>query len=373
MAQHAHVMLVGGGTGGHFYPLMSVADALRTTVPNLTLSYIGPDAYDEASLAERGIRYEWCPAGKRRRYSSILNFFDLFKMAFGVCMALIKLYILYPDVVVSKGGYTSVPVVLAAAFFRIPIIVHESDSVPGSANRLGARFARSVLVAYDHMEKAFPKHTPEYVGIPIRAPLLAPKNPNARALLGIQNELPTLLVIGGSQGAERINTLILDSLDELLPHFNIIHQTGKQHFDLTVLTARKLIVDPELLGRYHPTPFLDAATLNSAYHEATVVISRAGSTSIHEIALHEKPSIIIPIPEDVSHDQRSNAYAYARSGAAIVLEESNLTDSLLQAELDRMMQNTELYDGMVASARTFARKNAATHIAQIVNQLVLEH
>lgn len=373
MTKSVHIMLVGGGTGGHFFPLMSIADALREIAPNTHIRYIGPDRYDATSLTTRGIEYTWCPAGKRRRYASFNNIIDIGKIFLGFFVALCKLYYYYPDVVISKGGYTSVPVVLAAAFLNIPIVVHESDSVLGSANRLGARFARVLFVAYEHMQTAYPQIPTEYVGVPVLKELLLPMSEQAPHAIGVTNDLPILLVLGGSQGAEYVNTLVLESLDELLPHFNIIHQTGKDHFDITVLTAKQLIIDAELLEHYHPTPFIDAATLNAAYHAAALVISRAGSTSIHEIAIHGKPSIIIPIPESVSHDQRSNAYAYARVSGAVVMEQGNLTDNLLQGEIERIMQNTDLYTSMVEGAHRFARTDAATRIANFVNELASDH
>ncbi len=373
MAKNAHVMIVGGGSGGHFYPLMSIVDGIRQTIPEVTVTYIGPEKYDEASLTERNIQFTWCPAGKWRRYISFSNFTDIFKLGFGIVIATLKLYTYYPDVVITKGGYTSVPVVIAAAFLNIPIIVHESDSVPGSANKLAARFAHSLFVAYEHMVNGFSKVRAEFIGIPIRDELLAPETAGARERIGINNNFPILLILGGSQGAEHVNELILDSLDELLPDFNIIHQTGKQHFSIIALSARELITDDTILDRYHPIAFIDAKTLNDALFAATLVISRAGSTSIHEIAVHGKPAILIPISEEVSHDQQSNAYAYARTGAAVVIEESNLTDGLLRAEIDRIMQNREAYDDMVASAKSFAKKDAKTRICETVNSIILEH
>lgn len=368
-----HVLLVGGGTGGHFYPLISIAETLKTSVSNLTLYYAGPTEYDRGSLNAENIQFVYTPAGKQRRYSSILNFFDLFKTAFGLLVAICKLYVIYPDVVMSKGGYTSVPVVLAAWFLRIPIIVHESDAVPGKANLLAARFARTIIVAYPESVSMFNHHNVLHLGIPIRKSLLVPPSEKTIELLNIDPNRPAILILGGSQGAEIINNLILTSLPGLLKNFSILHQTGTNNFETCTATANTLVTDPLLRVHYHPTAFLSGDMLNNAYHAASLVISRAGSTSIYEIALHNKPSIIIPIPESISHDQRTNAYTYARSGAATVIEESNLTDSLLLAEIDRIMQNEDTYKQMSAAAQSFAKTNASEAISSLLVGIAQEH
>ncbi|MFZ2252736.1 MAG: UDP-N-acetylglucosamine--N-acetylmuramyl-(pentapeptide) pyrophosphoryl-undecaprenol N-acetylglucosamine transferase [Minisyncoccia bacterium] len=373
-AKKVRILLVGGGTGGHFYPLISIAEALNVhDAQDISLYYAGPNKYDTDTLAAQNIQFVWVPSGKRRRYSSLLNFFDTFKTFGGLIVAILKLYIIYPDVVMSKGGYTSVPVVLAAAFLRIPIVIHESDSVVGKANKLAASFARAVVVSYPETKALFNHSNVLHLGIPIRTSLRAAPSQNALTELGVDPDRPVILVLGGSQGAERINELILDSLDELLGDMSIIHQTGKQNYELCKSVAENLIPDEERLKYYHPTPFLSGDMLNDAYHVASIVISRAGSNSIYEIALHHKPSILIPIPETVSHDQRTNAYTYARSGATTVMEEGNITDILLRTEIDRIMQNEDIYNAMSKAAESFAKQNAAEEIGGLLTSLAQEH
>lgn len=367
------ILFVGGGTGGHFYPLIAIAEAL--TQYEYTLYYAGPDPYDTKSLAEHSIQFIRIPAGKRRRYTSLQNFFDVFVTLYGLIVSFFRLFFLYPDVIVSKGGYTSIPVTLLAIFYRIPIIIHDSDSKLGSANRLILAYAKRVVVAYDEtLQEALAKNPRSYkLGIPIRNALRVPPTQDAITSLGINPTIPLILVIGGSQGAERVNRFIYDALDELLPSYTIIHQTGAQNIESARLAVETLIQSPELRARYIPVPFLDATQLNNAYHLAQVIISRAGSTSLFEIALHGKPSIIIPIPEDISHDQRTNAYAYARSGACVVIEEKNMSDTLLQAEIHRIMQDPEVYDRMVNAARTFAPQDSAEQMAQLIHEIVETH
>lgn len=368
------ILLVGGGTGGHFYPLISIAEALNVyDAQDISLYYAGPNKYDTETLTAQNIQFVWVPSGKSRRYSSLLNFIDTFKTFGGLIVAILRLFVIYPDVVMSKGGYTSVPVVLAAAFLRIPIVIHESDSVVGKANKLAAHFAHSVVVSYPETKALFNRSNVLHLGIPIRSSLLAAPSQNALTELGVDPDRPVILVLGGSQGAERVNELILDSLDELLGDLSIIHQTGKQNYELCKSVAENLIPDEERLKHYHPTPFLSGNMLNDAYHVASIVISRAGSNSIYEIALHHKPSILIPIPETVSHDQRTNAYTYARSGATTVMEEGNITDILLRTEIDRIMQNEDIYNTMSKAAESFAKQDAAQEIGGLLTSIAQEH
>lgn len=368
-----HILLVGGGTGGHFYPLISIGEALRASSQNIVLYYAGPDVYDADALAAQNIYFVQIPAGKQRRYASLLNFFDIFKTLYGACIAVLKLLSIYPDVIMSKGGYTSVPIILAAKFLRIPIVVHESDSLPGKANKLAARFAETVVVSYPETHELFDNSNVVHLGIPIRSALLAPQSEQPLQAFNIEANHPLILVLGGSQGAERVNELILDSLDELLPSFSIIHQTGKMNFEVCKSSADALILDDTLRSRYHPIAFLEGSELNDAYHLASIIISRAGSNSIFEIALHGKPSILIPIPETISHDQRTNAYTYARSGATTVMEEGSITPSLLRAEIDRIMQNDDIYKEMKDAATAFAKHNAADAIRDILLGIAQKH
>lgn len=372
------IVLVGGGTGGHFYPLIAIAEALTSRANTKQeippeLYYMGPEMYDEGSLFASGISYVHCPAGKLRRYTSLKNIPDFFRTVFGILVAIVKLYTLYPDVVMSKGGYTSVPVVIAAWILRIPIVIHESDAVPGRANRIGARFAQFIAITYDDSIAHFPPEKTALVGIPVRNILLAPPQGDPRTLLGLQSTKPLIFITGGSQGAERINDLIVSSLADLLPNFEILHQTGLEQEAVVSQTAEALLRDKALLAHYHVRGFLDVAALHAAETVAWLIISRAGSGSIYEIALHGKPSIIIPIPEEISHDQRTNAYAYARTGAAEVIEERNLTAHLLHSEITRMMNDPEIMAKMSAAARTFATRDAGMKIADMLVAIGKSH
>lgn len=378
------IVLTGSGSGGHFYPLIAIAEGLiaearerKLLPPELYL--FGPDPYDREALFGCGISYQYVPAGKIRRYVSLNNIADAFKTGVGIFVALWKLFLLYPDVVMSKGSYTSVPVVIAAILLRIPVVLHESDVRPGRANALILRFARAIAVSYEDTMHIIPSSVSARVmrtGIPVRRRILAPSAADPYQLLHITpppEHIPLIVVLGGSQGAERVNDLIVTSLDALLTEYVILHQTGEQNTQVVTESARALTTQNELLERYHARGFLDVDTLAAALRAAALVISRAGSGSIYETALAGKPSILIPIPEEISHDQRLNAYTYARTGAAVVMEEKNLTAHLLVAEIHRIMSDQALQLRMQEAARAFAPTDAAKKIASVLLDICLEH
>ncbi len=367
------IAFVGGGSGGHFYPLIATAEAIKKQAPGAKLYYFGPDPYDKEALAANDITFIYCPSGKIRRYFSLQNFLDIFRTIAGLFTAMYKVYRIYPDVIFSKGGFTSVPILLAAIFYRIPIVIHESDSKPGRANNLVKNFARYIGIAYDEAARFFPEEKTALIGIPIRQSLTR-INPDPFATLGIPNDKPLIYVTGGSLGAERINSLILSALNQLLPHYRIFHQTGQPHEQTVTQTSQALLEDdPSLLENYYVRGVLPAEAVSALLDASTLVISRAGSTSLSEIALHGKPAIIIPIPEEVSHDQKTNAYSYARVGAATVLEEKNLTPNLLASEIQSIIGSPEKYAAMAKAAKDSAKPDAADKIAAALISIGIEH
>lgn len=376
------IVFAGGGTGGHFYPLIAVAEQIRNVARERRLImprlyYLAPSAFDQEALFENEIAFIPIPAGKWRRYFSLENYVDVFKTLGGYFSALMTLYSIYPDVVFSKGGYASVPVTLAAATLGIPVIIHESDAKPGRANLLAAGFARRIAVAFDSAAAFFPAKTRSKVartGIPVREALMHPLPEGAREELRLDPALPTVLVLGGSSGAKRVNDVLASSLLDLTAFANVIHQTGKDHFkEAEALGKLVLEKHPDLLARYHPFPYLSALSMRRASGAADLVISRAGMTTVAEIALWGKPAILIPIPEEISHDQRMNAYAYARTGAATVIEEANLTPHLLVSESERILRDATLRAGMSAAGAAFANRDAGRIIADELIAIGLSH
>lgn len=370
------LVLVGGGTGGHFYPLIAIAESLRAREsagqPASELYYLGPEPYNAEALAKLDIRFVYCPAGKRRLYRSILNFFDIFKTAAGFAAAFVKLLWLYPDAVMSKGGYASVPVVLAAWLLRIPIVVHESDAVPGRANALAASKAAVIAIAHPEVASHFPIGKVVLAGMPIRRAILAAV-PDPYGYLGIPNDRPVILVTGGSSGAARLNDFILSALPRLLPRYVVVHQAGEANLERVSAAASSLFAEREPLARYFVFGHLPEDRFAAALEAATLVITRAGSTTLFEIAAHGKPAIVVPIPEDISRDQRANAYSYARQTGAVVLEEHNLSDDILVSEIDRILDDPGMQQEMIAGARSLTGGEGAYKLADILIGIAAEH
>ncbi|MCX6788077.1 MAG: UDP-N-acetylglucosamine--N-acetylmuramyl-(pentapeptide) pyrophosphoryl-undecaprenol N-acetylglucosamine transferase [Candidatus Kaiserbacteria bacterium] len=375
------IAFTGGGTGGHFYPIIAIAEAINDLVSEKrllapTLYYLAPNSFDEKALFENGISFIRIPAGKMRRYASLQNITDSFITLAGTISALFTLFRLYPDVVVSKGGYGSVPTVLAAKILRIPVIIHESDAKPGRANLLAAKFAKKIAISFESAAQYFPKNTQDKIartGIPIRKALMRVEIEGAQQYLGLEKDIPTILILGGSQGAVKINEMVLTSLPRLVALANIIHQTGQANFkDVQGIAKVVLGKDPHA-SRYNPINYLSEISLQRAAGVASLVVSRAGANSIAEIGLWKKPAILIPIPESISHDQRSNAYAYAKTGAAIVLDEENLTPHILISEIERILNDPALAKRMGAAAEGFTDPDAARILAGEVLALALAH
>lgn len=375
------IAFTGGGTGGHFYPIIAIAEALADLVREKhlvepKLYYLAPTPFDEKALFENGIVYLNTPAGKIRRYASIRNFTDSFLTAFGTLSALFTLFRLYPDVVVSKGGYGSVPTTLAARILGIPVIIHESDARPGRANLLAAGWADKIAISFESAARYFPKKVQSRIartGIPIRKALLRTEKEGARQYLDLEEGIPTVLVLGGSQGAIKINEAVISALPDLVAFANIIHQTGQANFKNVQDVAQVALTKNPHAKRYHPINYLNEVSLQRAAGIADIIVSRAGANSIAEIGLWKKPSIIIPIPESISHDQRTNAYAYARTGAAVVVEEENLTPHLIVSEIKRITGDPELGKRMGDSAQGFTDPDAARIIAGEILSIALSH
>lgn len=375
------IVFTGGGSGGHFYPIIAIAEALEDLVREEhliepELYYFAPAPFDEKALFENNIAFVRIPAGKMRRYAAFQNITDLFVTATGVLTAVLALFRLYPDIVVSKGGYASVPTILAAWILRIPIIIHESDAKPGRANLLAARFAAKIAISFDSAAKYFPEDVQDRIartGIPIRKALMRVETEGAQQYLGLERDLPTILILGGSQGAVKINETVLSSIAGLIAFANVIHQTGPANFKNVAAVGQVVLKDNPWKTRYHPVSYLDQVSMQRVAGVASVVVSRAGANSIAEIGLWKKPAILIPIPESISHDQRMNAYAYAGTGAAIVLEEENLTPHLFVAEIRRITQDPELADRMGGSAKGFTDPDAARILARETLALALPH
>lgn len=373
------ILFTGGGTGGHFYPIIAVAEAVRARVKERRiippqLYFMAPSKYNPRALFDHELEFTQVPAGKIRRYFSLLNFTDIFKTAYGCLVAIVSMYRIYPDVVFGKGGYASFPALLAAKILGIPVVIHESDSSPGRVNAWAGKFARKIAISYPDAAAHFPKKegVVALTGCPIRTDVAQPLTHGAHEFLKLEQHVPVVFILGGSQGAAAINDAILQGLPELLNTYQVIHQTGKANLEEIQQTTSVILKDHPYSYRYHPYDYLNELALRMAAGVADVIISRAGST-IFEIAAWGVPSIIIPLPTSISHDQTSNAFAYARSGAASVIEENNLSAHIIIEEVARITGTPAIRDTMKQRAREFARLDSATLIADALLDIALEH
>ncbi|OGZ96662.1 MAG: undecaprenyldiphospho-muramoylpentapeptide beta-N-acetylglucosaminyltransferase [Candidatus Sungbacteria bacterium RIFCSPLOWO2_02_FULL_51_17] len=362
------ILFTGGGTGGHFYPIIAVARELRKLaeeerILDLQLFYIGPDDFGREDLIKDNIIYYRVFSGKLRHYFSPMNALDSLFILLGILQAAIKLLALMPDVIFSKGGYGSIPVLFVAHLYRIPVIIHESDTIPGKVNRWSSKFARRIAVSFDSSAAFFPKGRVALTGNPVRKRIFGGNIEEAKTDLNILTENPVILITGGSQGAEKINNAVLEVLPNLLEHYEIIHQAGEKKFEDATIQANATLSSADKT-RYHLYPFLRESQLRQAYAVSHLVIARAGSGSIFEIAAMGKPSILIPLKNAAQDHQRKNAFEYAKAGAADVVEEDNLSPHILLAEVEKLFRNPAKMKAMGEAAQKFARIDAAEVIAR---------
>ncbi|MDE2116481.1 MAG: glycosyltransferase, partial [Patescibacteria group bacterium] len=266
----------------------------------------------------------------------------------------------------------SFPVLCAARVLGIPVVIHESDSHPGRVNLWASKFAKRIAISYKEAAAYFPKDKVAFTGNPVRREIAEPIHDGAREYLKLEDQAPVILILGGSQGSKNINDSIIDILPDLVKKYYVIHQTGKDNIDEMTHTAEVILNESIHRYRYKPFAYLNTLSLRMAAGAADLIISRAGST-IFEIALWKVPSIIIPIPIDVSHDQTSNAFAYAASGACSVIEEVNLSPHVLAAEIDRIIDKPDVALAMRKGAESFAHHDAARKIAEEIIKIALSH
>ncbi|MFO0705175.1 MAG: undecaprenyldiphospho-muramoylpentapeptide beta-N-acetylglucosaminyltransferase [Candidatus Andersenbacteria bacterium] len=357
------VVLTGGGTGGHAYPVVAVAQEIRALDPQAVFLWIGSKKGKERAVAEAAdIAFTTVPVGKFRRYFSLWTLLDIFKVPLGLIKAWFLLAEFKPDVVFSKGGFVSYPTVLAAWLHDIPILAHESDSIPGLANRRLASKVTLIATSFPIVPHELPQEKTVFTGQPIRPELLQGSAERAREHFKLSTDKPCLMIIGGSQGARAINQAIGAVLPDLLPHFQIIHQVGDKNVEEMQPVAERFAEQG-----YRVVGFLQDE-LADVYALADLIVSRAGG-QIHEYAAVGKPVILIPLPGSGSNHQVMNAFTLQRQGAASMLEEANMTPELLRAEILKVFRDEALRARMQTAIAKFATPLAAKKLAYWVMRL----
>ncbi len=365
------VVFAGGGSGGHVYPTLAVLDILHDRFSEAGLPFeatrMGPRDGYEPLFERRGAKISPIVAGKLRRYVSLMNVVDIPKFFIGLLQALFKLYFVMPDVIFSKGGTGALPVVLAGWFYRIPIAVHESDAKPGLTNLFSARFARKIFLSFPDAAPYFDPGRTSVMGAPVRNALLGARiaKPTEKETLGFNKDQPLLLIIGGSQGSTRINDFMLEHLTTIIKETQIIHQTGVGNLAEVQKLSHAALIDESFKVRYEAVGYFDDdARLLLALTAADLVVSRAGSSSIFEIAAFGLPAILVPLAESANDHQRANAYAFAKTGAAIVIEESNFLPGIVLPTLKNLLTDNAVREKMSAASAAFFTPGAAERIAQ---------
>ena len=328
------IVLTGGGTAGHVTPNIALMPALKEAGYEIT--YIGSKKGMEKGLIEAtGTKYYGISSGKLRRYFDWKNFSDPFRVMNGFFEAKRILRKIKPDVIFSKGGFVSVPVVLAAKALHIPAVIHESDMTPGLANRIALRGATTVCCNLPETVEKLQGHRAIWTGTPIRQELFSGDANRGLSFCGFDsaNDKPVLLIIGGSQGSVFINNAVRGSLDELLKDFRIIHLCGKGNLDES-LKNREGYAQYEFISKELPDLFA----------AADIIISRAGANAIFELLALKKPNILIPLGLNASRgDQILNARSFEKQGFSKVLEEESVTAELLTDTVRKVYADRDQY------------------------------
>ncbi len=352
------IVLTGGGTAGHVTPNMALIPRLRELEYDIV--YMGSyDGIEKKLIEDFDIPYYGIATGKFRRYFDPKNFSDPFRVIKGMREARKYLKEIKPDVLFSKGGFVSVPVVRAAASLGIPCIIHESDMTPGLANKLCIPVAKKVCCNFPETFSQLPAAKAVLTGSPIRKELAMGDKEAAYRLCGFDNTKPVIMVVGGSLGSAAINQAVRDVLPELLKDFQVVHLCGKEKVDNLLLTTQG----------YKQFEYVKSE-LKDIFAMADIVISRAGANAISEILALKKPNILIPLPSSSSRgDQLLNAKSYESQGFSIVIDEDDLTNKLLLEKIQELYFNRFTY---IDAMKKSSQRDAIGTIIGLIEETVKE-
>ena len=360
--QSLKVIISGGGTGGHIFPAIAIADAVKRRVPDAEILFVGAKGKMEMErVPKAGYKIEGLWISGIQRSLTLKNLAFPLKLISSMAKANSIVRMFKPDVAIGVGGYASGPLLRVASSKRIPSLIQEQNSFPGITNRLLAGKVNTVCVAYEGMDRWFPKEKIVMTGNPVREQVvqLEGKKPEACTFFGLKTDKPTLLVVGGSLGARTINHSIQKNLNLFKENgYQLIWQTGKLYGETAYEAVREM--DYEGIKTFK---FIDRMDL--AYAMADVVVSRAGAMSVSEICLAEKPAILVPSPNVAEDHQTKNARALADKGAAILVTDKDAEETLGE-EMKNLLDDKEKQETLSANAAKMAHRNAAEKIAEEV-------
>lgn len=363
------IVFAGGGTGGHIFPGLAVVDELRLQ-PDVEVAWIGSSSGMDRSIVENhGVRFYGVPSGKLRRYFSLRNAIDLFRIGAGFVASLAILMKIKPDLLFSKGGFVSVPPCYAASLLGIPVVTHECDLSPGLATRLNAKVADAIFVSFeDTVAQMGPKLAARVTvtGNPVRAAFYGASAERGRAFLGLDTEtLPILFVQGGSLGARQINELVSETVDRLCERFVVVHQTGADNFDSIKYPSRE-----EHRARYKPYPFI-RAQMPDVLAAADLVLARSGANTVWECSVAGKPMILVPLAGSGTRgDQVENAGYFVNHGAAVMLSGKDVNAKSLLEAIVRLADSPDLRSTMSRNALALSVQKPAVTIASALMKML---
>jgi UDP-N-acetylglucosamine--N-acetylmuramyl-(pentapeptide) pyrophosphoryl-undecaprenol N-acetylglucosamine transferase len=355
------IILTGGGTGGHIMPFESIVEALRKEYAEKKETLPGFTDPELLEISFLGIRY-----------ASALNIIDIIlRLPLGIIIALIQVWKIMPDVVISKGGYASIPTCIAAIIYRIPILLHESDVVPGSSNAFVMKFASAITLGFAVSREYLKQFEKKLfvTGTPTRMLLSEEKNSGSKQQFGIPETEHVLLVMGGSQGAQQINDALIASLPVLIEKMAIIHITGEAHHVAIEKVSQEFLAKSARKDMYKSFPTLQGAKMTQALMASDSAVTRAGASSLAEIARLRIPALIIPLAGAANDHQRKNALAFEAAGAALVLDPVNVSPHLLTQEVERLISDEQLRTAIVNNIKALDFPHAALDIATLAIEL----
>ncbi|OHB22913.1 MAG: hypothetical protein A3I22_01280 [Parcubacteria group bacterium RIFCSPLOWO2_02_FULL_40_12] len=365
------ILLVGGGSGGHIYPLVAISQELQNLAKERGVSFelmvLADNENWRKDFESMGVRFKRILTVKFRPVEGgRINFLAFLKLPLFLIQSLWMLFLFMPDLVFSKGGFVSLVPSFVSRLYFIPLFIHESDVVPGKANKFLAYFAKKVFISFEKSISYFKNKNMVLSGNPIRETLFGGNKLEAAKYFNLSSNKKTILVMAGSQGSASINKLLIDSVVQLTEDFQIIHQTGGRSFDSVKGEIEKIKSDgsgsysKNIENNYRVYDFLTEGELASAYALCDIIVSRAGS-SIFEISYLGKPTIVIPYPYSAGDHQRANAIEFAKFGA-VVLEEGNLKPNILIDQVEHLLK-PENYFSISQKIRQFSNLNAGRIIA----------
>ena len=368
-------IFTGGGSGGHTMPAVAMISVLREHCKNnkiiIDLLYAGSHNGVEKEITKKyGIYYKSISTGKLRRYISIDNFFDIFRIIKGVFDSIKLVKSFKPDILISTGGFISVPPVIAAKLKKVPVIIHEQTIDAGLANKIAAKFADKIAVTFKESTEYFPKNKTVLTGIPLREEIFKGNRELAFNEFGFDSELPTIYFTGGGLGCHILNETALRILPKLLNKSNIIIQTGKTNDskDYEELVNFKESLDKEKKQRLAVFDFVDKE-IAGIYSIADLAVARSGAGTINELAALNIPAIFIPLAIATNNEQYKNAKSIADIGAAVIIEEKDLSDKILLHKIDEILF-TEKINEMKNNLKKSTFTNGTKKIIKLILELV---